>query len=87
MSEQDQATTNFSIQKIYIKDASFESPATPGIFQFNNWEPQIDLNMNSENRPINEKVWEVVMNVTATVSNDSKTAFLVEGATGWNLQY
>lgn len=68
----------FSIQKLYIKDASFESPSTPTVFTFKNWEPKIELNLNNVNKKVSEGLYEVVLNVTATVKNDDKTAFLVE---------
>ncbi len=68
----------FTIQKLYIKDVSFESPDTPSVFVFNSWEPQIELNMNNASKKISEGVYEVVMSITATVKNNNKTAFLVE---------
>ncbi len=78
MTEQAAAENQFSIQKLYIKDISFESPDTPDVFTFKNWEPQIELNLNNSNKKVNEGVYEVVMSVTATVKNNDKTAFLVE---------
>ena len=78
MTEQAAAENQFSIQKLYIKDISFESPDTPEVFTFKNWEPQIELNLNNSNKKVNEGVYEVVMSVTATVKNNDKTAFLVE---------
>lgn len=78
MTEQAAAENQFSIQKLYIKDISFESPDTPEVFTFNNWEPQIELNLNNSHKNISEGVYEVVMSVTATVKNNDKTAFLVE---------
>ena len=68
----------FSIQKLYIKDVSFESPATPEVFTFQKWEPKIELNLNNESKKVADNVYEVIMNVTATVKNEEKTAFLVE---------
>lgn len=78
MTEQTKPENHFSIQKLYIKDISFESPATPEVFTFKNWNPQIDLNLNNSNKKVNDGVYEVVLSVTATVQNDEKTAFLVE---------
>lgn len=75
-----QASTEqqFSIQKLYIKDVSFESPDTPSVFAFNSWEPQIELNLNNASKKVSDGVYEVVMSITATVKNNDKTAFLVE---------
>ena len=67
----------FSIQKLYIKDVSFESPATPAVFS-QKWEPQIELNLNNNNKKVGDGLFEVVLVVTATVTNQEKTAFLVE---------
>lgn len=78
MAEQSAPKNQFSIQKLYIKDVSFESPSTPEVFTFKNWEPQIELNLNNSNKKISDGVFEVVMSVTATVKHDEKTAFLVE---------
>jgi preprotein translocase subunit SecB len=77
--EQAKAPQNqFSIQKLYVKDISFESPSTPDIFGFTSWQPKIELNLNSNNKLISEGVYEVVLSVTATVKHEEKTAFLVE---------
>lgn len=78
MTDKTTPENQFSIQKLYIKDVSFESPSTPGIFSFQNWEPKIELNLNNSNKKVSEGVYEVVLSVTATVKNDDKTAFLVE---------
>lgn len=78
MNDQAQAENQFAIQKIYIKDVSFESPATPDVFSFTKWEPKIELNLNNSNKQVADGVFEVVLNVTATVKHEDKTAFLVE---------
>ncbi len=70
--------SHFSIQKIYIKDVSFESPDTPKAFKFTKWEPKIDLNLNNAHSNIDENLYEVVLTITATVKHEEKTAFLVE---------
>lgn len=78
MNDQAPPENQFSIQKLYIKDVSFESPTTPAVFTFNNWEPKIELNLNNVNKKVSEGLYEVMLSVTATVTNDDKTAFLVE---------
>lgn len=78
MTDKTAAENQFSIQKLYVKDVSFESPGTPSVFTFKNWDPQIELSLNNANKSISEGLFEVVMSVTATVKNDDKTAFLVE---------
>lgn len=69
--------TQFAIQKIYVKDFSFESPNTPAVFQ-NEWRPQMELNLHSDARRIGNDTYEVVLRVTATVKLAEQTAFLVE---------
>ena len=70
--------THFSIQKIYVKDVSFESPDTPNAFSFSKWEPKIELNLNNANSSIDDKLYEAVLTITATVKHQDKTAYLVE---------
>ena len=47
MSEQQEAVKQFAIQKLYVKDVSFESPSSPQSFSFKKWEPKIDLNLSN----------------------------------------
>jgi preprotein translocase subunit SecB len=57
-----------AIQKIYIKDFSFESPNTPHIFGQADWSPKTDLNLRSS----------VVLTITVEAKEDDKTVFLIE---------
>ena len=67
----------FEIQKIFIKDASFESPNSPDIFR-EKWQPQTDIHLASQNVKISDELYEVTLNVTVTSSQNERTAFLVE---------
>jgi len=67
----------FAPQKIYIKDLSFETPNSPEIFT-EEWKPAVNMNLSSEARPLGEKLYEVVLTVTVTVTMEEKTAYLVE---------
>lgn len=78
MTEKDPVQTHFSIQKIYVKDVSFESPTSPEAFGFKQWEPKIELNINNAHTRLNEQMYEAVLTVTATVKQEDKTAFLIE---------
>lgn len=78
MTEKDPVQTHFSIQKIYVKDVSFESPGAPEVFSFKKWEPQIELNINNAHTRLNDQMYEAVLTVTATVKQEDKTAFLIE---------
>jgi preprotein translocase subunit SecB len=66
-----------SLQKVYIKDASFEAPGAPHIFQDQN-QPQIQLNLAQSVGPLAENVYEVVLTVTVTCKLAEKTAYLAE---------
>ncbi len=78
MADEKAPETHFSIQKIYVKDLSFESPDTPGAFSFTKWEPKIELNLNNAHNSIDDKLYEAVLTITATVKHQDKTAYLVE---------
>jgi preprotein translocase subunit SecB len=67
----------FSIQKIYTKDISFESPNTPTIFTAK-WEPSVDFNLGTNVTPLDNTLYEVSLTVTITVKCGETTAYLVE---------
>jgi preprotein translocase subunit SecB len=68
----------FAIQKLYLKDASFESPDAPHSFAFSKWEPKIDLNLTNTHTHIEGDLYEAVLSLTATVKLEEKTTFLIE---------
>jgi len=76
MSEQPEQ--QFSIQKIFIKDVSFESPNAPAVFTEGEWKPEVNVQINTEAKAINEGLHEVTLTVTVTAKQLEKTAFLVE---------
>ncbi len=78
MSDANTPPNNFSIQKTYVKDVSFESPTTPQMFHFQKWEPKIELSLNNEHSSQGDDIYEVVLQLTATAKMEDKTAFLVE---------
>lgn len=78
MSEAQETNKQFAIQKLYVKDASFESPDSPESFSFKKWDPKIDLNLTNSLKNVGGDLHEVVLCVTVTVSQDDKTLFLVE---------
>ena len=65
------------IEKLYLKDASFESPNTPVMFQ-QTWKPEIELNINTRSERVAEHHYEVVVTVTVTATLEGKTAFIAE---------
>ena len=77
MTETNQATPSFSIEKIYVKDLSLEIPNAPAIF-LEREAPQIDIQINSQSGPIDEGVYQTVLTITATGKIQDKTAILIE---------
>lgn len=75
--EQPNNDTQFMIQRIYVKDSSFETPNTPAVFQ-QQWEPELNLDLNMTNSQLEKGIFEVILTVTVTVANQKATAFLAE---------
>ena len=73
--EQEQA--QFSIQRIYIKDISFESPQGAGAFQ-KQWKPKVSQDMNTKTNKIDDDLYEVVLRVTITMADGEDTIYLAE---------
>ena len=67
----------FTIEKIYVKDVSFESPNSPAIFG-ENVQPDLQLNLNQRVQRLSEQVFEVVLGVTLTCKVGDKTAYVAE---------
>lgn len=80
MSEQagnEQSGVQIALQKIYVKDLSFESPNAPTVFG-ENLQPKTQLNLRSGHRELENDNYEVVLTVTVDAKADDKTVFLVE---------
>lgn len=67
----------FLIQRIYLKDVSFESPNTPDVYA-EEWNPETNLEMASKAKSLSNDYYEVELQLTITVKNNDKAAFLVE---------
>jgi preprotein translocase subunit SecB len=67
----------FSLQRIYLKDLSFESPRSPQVFQAN-WKPQVHMDLNTGNAKVGDDLYEVVLTITLTAKQDDETALVVE---------
>lgn len=71
------AAVEFSIQRIYTRDLSFESPNAPEIFR-KNWQPNVDVELNVKTANLGEDAYEVQVIITTTVKSEAEIAFLVE---------
>jgi preprotein translocase subunit SecB len=67
----------FSIEKIYVKDASLEIPNAPQIFT-DRTQPQIGIELGNFAQVLEDGVFEVAIKVTVTSKIEDKTVFLVE---------
>ncbi|MCB1864973.1 MAG: protein-export chaperone SecB [Chromatiales bacterium] len=67
----------FSIQRVYLKDASLESPNSPMVF-LKDWKPEVEVNLGASTNPQGNDHYEVIVNVTVTARSGEDTAFLVE---------
>ena len=74
---QQQEGPQFTIQRIYTKDVSFETPNSPAIFQ-KEWTPEVKLDMDTRSNKLEEGIFEVVLALTVTASIGEETAFLCE---------
>jgi preprotein translocase subunit SecB len=85
MSAQDTTTGNgaaptgpsFTVEKLYIKDVSFEAPGTPQVFN-EQGQPQLQMNLNQRVQRLSDEAFEVVLGVTLTCTIGDKTAYLAE---------
>ena len=82
MEEQNQGAAQeqqaqFSIQRIYTKDISFETPNSPEIFQ-KEWKPEVKLDLDTRSNKLDNGIFEVVLALTVTATLGEETAFLCE---------
>ncbi|MCU5784416.1 protein-transport protein SecB [Alcanivorax balearicus MACL04] len=76
----DQQEKVFQLQRVYLKDASFECPGAPEIF-LQEWKPKVNVQLNNNARRLgdsNEYEVEVTVTVTAKDEGEEKTFYLVE---------
>ncbi|MBC8269614.1 MAG: protein-export chaperone SecB [Rhodospirillaceae bacterium] len=73
------AAPPIQINAQYIKDLSFEAPATPGIFaKLQNEAPDVTINVDVNAHPIQERFFEVQLHIRATCKVAEETAFISE---------
>src|SRR3546814_10646231 len=67
----------FTVEKIYLKDVSFEAPGAPQVFA-EQGQPQLQMNLTQKVQRLAENAYEVVLGVTLTCTIAEKTAYLAE---------
>ncbi|MDP6184505.1 MAG: protein-export chaperone SecB [Gammaproteobacteria bacterium] len=75
--EQQPTPGQLGIQKIYVKDLSFEAPNTPTVFT-EKLNPTVDIHFSNETKDLGDAQHEVVLSVTVTVKQDDRSVYLVE---------
>jgi preprotein translocase subunit SecB len=78
MAENEAAGPQFIIQKLYVKDVSYEAPHAPEIFTLQQWEPEVNLQLENRSKAVSGDLYEDVLTVTVTVKQGEQTAFLAE---------
>jgi preprotein translocase subunit SecB len=67
-----------NLERIYVRDASFESPHAPDVFR-EQWQPNIQLEINTRANGLGEERYEVVLTATVSAKSDAgKTLLIVE---------
>ncbi len=81
MSEKKDETqqAGFGVQKIYLKDCSFEAPNTPAVFT-EQIQPQFHIDIDIEHSVLDEEqgLYEVVVPITVKAETDKGAVFLIE---------
>ena len=67
----------FTVEKIYVKDVSFEAPNAPAVFT-EQGQPQLNMNLNQKVARLDGDLFEVVLGVTLTCTLGDKTVYLAE---------
>jgi len=73
----DESSPQFSLQRIYVRDLSFEAPKSPAIFR-QQWEPSVALDLNTKQKGLEGDFHEVVLTLSVTVKNGEEVAFIAE---------
>ncbi|XOV84049.1 MAG: protein-export chaperone SecB [bacterium] len=72
------AQPKLRIERLYLKDASFESPGAPGIFS-EKWRPETQVDINTTVNNLGDNRHEVVLAVTVTSKREGdRVAFVAE---------
>ena len=75
--KQEAEQAQFSIQRIYLKDLSFETPQGAAAFQ-KQWKPKVNQDLNTKTKQVDEGLFEVALRVTITMTDGDETIYIVE---------
>lgn len=71
------AEQQFAIQRLFVKDISFEAPLGAEVFT-KQWKPEINVDLNTQNQALEDDIHEASLRITITGKLDGETAFLIE---------
>lgn len=66
-----------ALERIYLRDASFESPKAPEVFA-SEWKPNVQVDINARNRQLEGNRYEVTLTVTLEAKQGEEVALIVE---------
>jgi preprotein translocase subunit SecB len=80
LSTEQPLSTVFEIQRLYVQKQSCQVPHAPGIFQqeVKDVKPETAVEMNIQNRPLNNDLFEVTMTFHVTMKIQQQTALSLE---------
>ena len=67
-----------SLQSVYLKDCSYESPNGPRLPGNQAWDPKFQLNMNTSAEELSPEAREVLLTITVEAKQGDATLYLVE---------
>ena len=67
----------FSIQRVYLKDLSFETPQGPEAFK-KQWQPKVSQDLNTKTSQVEDGIFEVALRVTVNLKDGEDTIYIVE---------
>ncbi|EEX50632.1 protein-export protein SecB [Pasteurella multocida] len=79
VTEEQEVQPVLQIQRIYVKDVSFEAPNLPHIFQ-QEWKPKLGFDLSTEAKQIGDDLYEVCLNISVetTLEDSGDVAFICE---------
>ena len=77
MAEAAPVPPHLGIERVYLRDVSFESPKAPGVFT-EPWRPKVQVDINARNKHIEGDRFEVVLTITLEARLGDAVAMVVE---------
>tara|TARA_B100000700_G_C14905056_1_gene789290 strand:+ start:553 stop:990 length:438 start_codon:yes stop_codon:yes gene_type:complete len=68
----------FTVNRIYAKDISMESPEAPGIFNELKMQPKVGFNLKTNIVELDSTTYEITLDINVKAETDEKAIYLVE---------